>query len=396
MLPETRNMINKRNKLMHDAQALCVKQNRTADDLTSAERMLDEAEELTRAIDVCKATDEYRNAPPINDPSDSARNSTVNNLTQQERTQQREDFRAFIVNGERRDLLAGSGGGSYLVPTEFYPVLTDARKAFGAISTIVHTLETPNGAPMKIALANDTGNALHESGEPASISETDPTLAGSLSETDIFDTGVIKISVQELTDSTFDLDNFVRNHFGVRYARGLAKAITLGSTTGNVQSLKDNAFNGVVSSSPTQIKWADIVAVYGKLDPGYHPNSSWCMNSRTRAALLGVTDSLGRPLYIPAPSAEKFDTLLGRPVVLNQYLDDIAASNSPTTDVVALQFGDFDQGYLLRLVRPGLAIVRLNERYMDTLEVGFIGYTRCGGFLTDAGTHPVVNLVQAN
>jgi HK97 family phage major capsid protein len=112
------------------------------------------------------------------------------------------------------------------------------------------------------------------------------------------------------------------------------------------------------------------------------------MNANTRGLLLAVTDSLGRPLYVPAPTANQFDTILGRKVVLNQYMD------NATTGKVAVQFGDFKQGYLLREVKPGLAIVRLNERFMDTLEVGFLGYCRAGGLVTDAGTHPIMNLLQ--
>jgi hypothetical protein len=49
---------------------------------------------------------------------------------------------------------------------------------------------------------------------------------------------------------------------------------------------------------------------------------------------------------------------------------------------------------LLRTVKPGPAIVRLNERYMDNLEVGFIGYFHARGRISDAGTHPIKNLAQ--
>jgi hypothetical protein len=39
-----------------------------------------------------------------------------------------------------------------------------------------------------------------------------------------------------------------------------------------------------------------------------------------------------------------------------------------------------------------VSILRLNERYADTGEVGFIGYYRNTGFATNAGTHPILNL----
>jgi HK97 family phage major capsid protein len=103
---------------------------------------------------------------------------------------------------------------------------------------------------------------------------------------------------------------------------------------------------------------------------------------------MGVVDTLGRPLFQPSPNAGAFDTLLGRPVVLNQYQPSIAATNK------AVLFGDFSSGYTFRQVQGDLSILRLNERYADTGEVGFIGYARIGGFATNAGTHPIVALQQ--
>lgn len=388
-----RELRNQRNKLLKDAQALCLKRDKTAEDLESAKRMLDDAETVERTLAGCEA--EMRAAPPCNDPSGG-------NPESRGETPGKENFRRYVQYGdprglqEQRDLLAGSGSGAYIVPQDFDPVLVEAQKMWGQIIGELRQVETDNGVPRKMGLMDDVDSDLHESGEPASVSESDPPLAGLLTETDMLDTGVIKVSVQELQDSAFDIDGLVRNVFGKRYYRGLTKKITLGSTSGNIASLVSGANNAVVSAGPTTIAWTDITKLYAALDPAYQVNGKFSCNSRTVGKLLGVTDTLGRPLYVPAPTADGFDRLLGKPVVLNQYLDDIEASNSPTTDVVALQFGDFKEGYLLRLVKPGLAIVRLNERYMDTLEVGFIGYVRAGGIVTDAGTHPIVNLVQAN
>jgi hypothetical protein len=47
---------------------------------------------------------------------------------------------------------------------------------------------------------------------------------------------------------------------------------------------------------------------------------------------------------------------------------------------------------MYRPVKPGLAIFRLNELYMASGMVGFIGYARAGGVIMDAGTHPIVAL----
>lgn len=102
---------------------------------------------------------------------------------------------------------------------------------------------------------------------------------------------------------------------------------------------------------------------------------------------MGTTDTTSRPLFIPSPNSGAFDTLLGRPVILNQYQPNIAAGNK------ALMLGDFKSGFTLRTVGD-LSIVLMNERYLDTGEIGFIGFARVGGFATDAGTHPIITLQQ--
>jgi HK97 family phage major capsid protein len=300
---------------------------------------------------------------------------------------------------EQRDLTTSTGG--YFVPQEFYPVLTQAEKAWGSILPELNTKKTDNGAPMKIAFSNDTGNLLMLDSEPSSMSEVEPGLSSLLLSTDALKTNIIKVTLAELQDSAFDLDAFIRDIFGKRYYRGLTSLVTNGTFAGspsvaqNIESLLTAAYDAVTTLDTTKpIQWADLVAIYGALDPAYGIDAIWSFNSKTRATLLGVTDTLGRPLYIPAPTVGTFDTLLGKRVVLNQYMENAASGTSSNSGAVSVLYGDFKQGYLLREVKPGLAIVRLNERFMDTLEVGFLGYCRAGGISTDAGTHPIIALTQ--
>lgn len=351
--------------------------------------------------------------PPFDDPSGPG--NSVRDLypelnpsvEQRKNSPECKAFERYIRTGERphreyRDLEAGTSPGPEFIPQLFYPVLTSAQKAWGQLIGVVHKEGTPSGAPQKVALDDDTANSLHESGEPASITETDPTISSTLLNTDILDTGIVKVTIQELQDSAFDIDAFIRNKFGKRYFRGLTAKITNGSTSGNIEKiLSANVGATTTTAGGTSIDYDDLVNLYSSLDPAYRANATWVMNSNTAALLLAVKDSLGRPLYVPSPSSDSFDELLGKPVVFNQSAPDVGSGV-----VGPIQFGDFQQGYLLREVKPagvdfsngdmpGLAIIRLNERFMDTLEVGFIGYVRAGGLITDAGTHPIQTLKMA-
>jgi HK97 family phage major capsid protein len=310
------------------------------------------------------------------------------------------NFERYVRYGERseqRDLgtTLAVGAGNQFVPQAFYPVLTEAKKAWGKVIEAVNERPTDTGAPMKIAFSNDTGNLAGVVGETGLISEVDPSLNSTLLNTDECSTGIVKVSIAELQDSAFDIDKFIRDIFGKRYFRGLTSLITNGSGSGNIGSIVSGAYSAVTSLYDNGIAYEDLTAMYGALDPDYLETASWVMKSTSKALLLGVKDGFGRPLYVPNPNGAAFDSLLGCPIVLDQYMDGVQPStSSPAYTNIPLLFGDLKQGYLLRTVKPGLAIARLNERYMDTLEVGFIGYFRAGGIVTDAGTHPIISLLQ--
>ena len=81
-----------------------------------------------------------------------------------------------------------------------------------------------------------------------------------------------------------------------------------------------------------------------------------------------------------------FSAIFGRPIVISEYQQAIAATNAP------ILFGDLSN-YILRQA-GGFAIKRLTELYAATNETGYILYARAGGYNVDAGTHPVRSLTM--
>ena len=288
--------------------------------------------------------------------------------------------------GETRDLTTSTYG--QFVPQSFYPVLTEAQKSFGQIVNVVKTVNTADGSPMKYAVVNDTGRLMTVIAEATGVSETDPTsVGGSTISTDFITTGVIKISLAQLQDSAFNIEDWVKNAFGNRYFRGLAQMVTNGNSS-NVASLKSSTNVGATTASPTAIVWSDIVALYASLDPAYEQNAVWSMNSTTRGDLLAITDTLGRPLYTPSVTTAGFDMILGHPVVISQYMD-----NADVATNIPILYGDHS-AYLLRIVNPGLSLNVLREAYLPSGEIGVIGYARVGGALLQAGINPIVSLAM--
>jgi HK97 family phage major capsid protein len=385
----------KRNKLVADAQKLVLGENFDSEKRAQADAMLAESDvisaDIARLQKIAEVEAEQRSVRPARGPIETS----DANMDSAKR-----ELRDFLVTGktvEKRDLgvgaVAGSiTGGSQLVAPAFYPVLTAAQLAYGGLVNIVNQRTTDTGASMKIGFVNDTTSGLQVWGEDTAATELDPALSTATSNTTKYNTGLVLVTLEELQDSYFDVEAFLRDLIGQRLYRGLAKYASQGSSDGSYVSFWSSAVSGATSASPTAIGYLDVLGLYGSIDPAYLSNSTFVMNSSTRTALLGVEDSTGRPLFQPALSApngaDALGTLLGRPVVLDQYAPSIAATHT------ALAFGDFKSFYTMRNVGQ-FEIARDPYTYLVSKgAVGFIGYGRGGSFITDAGTHPVKVLTQ--
>lgn len=386
----------KRNALIASAQKLVLGDNFDNEKRAQADAMLAESDTISadiarlQKIEAVEAEQRSNNRPA---------RGPIENTDAAVETAKRE-MRDFLVTGktsEKRDLgvgpVAGSiTGGSQLVAPAFSPILTAAQLAYGGLVNIVNQRQTDTGASMKVGFVNDTTAGLQVWGEDTAATEVDPVLSTSTSNTTKYNTGVVLVTLEELQDSYFDIEAFLRDLMGQRLYRGLAKYISQGSSDGSFVTYASGAPSGATSASPTAIAYADILALYGSIDPAYLPGSAFVLNATTRTALLGVVDTTGRPLFAPALSApagaDALGTLLGRPVVLDQFAPNIAATNK------ALAFGDFRSYYTLRNVGQ-FEIARDPYTYLVSKgAVAFIGYGRGGSFLTDAGTHPVKVLTQ--
>ena len=384
----------RRTKLLLDAQKLVTKKDVTKEERAQSSAILAEVDLIDEQIAleerIAKDQSESRSTgrPPRSQPGEGI---TAGDET---RAAEKAAFIDYLKFGKRdtnilreqRDLTTANTG--VVIAQDFMGTLIEAQKAWGQLTVAVGQKKTKNGEPLKVAEVNDVASVSTVIGEATAVSEVDPTFTGFINNVDFLTTGLVKIGLAELEDSYFDLDSWIRTAFGKRIARGLSNLIVTGSVSTNFQSIITGAATGVTSAAPATLGYEDFVGLYSKLDPAYVGTASWVMNSTSRGLLLGVLDNYGRPLFVPSVNVDTLDTILGRPVVISQYHPNVAAGA-----VGAVQFGSLTDAYVLRTAGD-VSILRLNERYADTGEVGFIGYHRNSGFITDAGTHPLINLTQ--
>jgi HK97 family phage major capsid protein len=313
---------------------------------------------------------------------------------------QKEDFRHWMRTGERRDLTAGGSTTSITsgvaIPIAFNPQVVEAQLSYGELYNEVEVLKTDSGEPMKWVFDDDTGNGLAAVTVGTDASETDPTLTGATLNVDNLTTGVIKVDMGLLNDAGFDVDAWVRERFAMRFFRGASSLIYSGNT-GNIASLKTvipatGVGQSFTSAASGALGYADFAKALGQLDPASQQNAVWAMHSATLGYVAGLTDTVnGRPLFLPdfGSASKGFPgTILGKPVRLVQQMD-----NTIVAGKVPVYFGDFKKAYVFRQVNPGIAIIRLNERYAPAFEVGFVGFARVGGMSKIVGAaKPVLSI----
>jgi HK97 family phage major capsid protein len=409
----------KRNRLFAETQTLLQEKELTPEVRTKSEQMLADLDVIEKDIEsrtrleafeqrMSASTKPNRGTPgagaEVADGKDEAvKRAYSNYLRFGDRELSTED-RAILR--ENRAITTSGTQGGYVIPQLFDQTIYQAQKFIGGtLNRVGRKITNNNGAPMKIALLNDTANVLTTitGGETTAVSETDPGFAGVMSNTDTIATQV-NVSFQELEDASFDLDTFIKQAFATRFYRGIEQLIATGNGS-NVASLVSGATLGATAtgtysagnvlnlvSGQVGPQYDDFVAIYGSLDPAYiNENTCWVMNSQSRAYLMGQKDNYGRPLFIPNPNTGALDSILGIPVVLNQALP-YCVNTSTTLTAAGIVLGDLTQGYLLRQ-DGGLNIRRSDDVLLQQLTTVFVAWSRIGGVSVDAGTHPILKLV---
>ena len=101
---------------------------------------------------------------------------------------------------------------------------------------------------------------------------------------------------------------------------------------------------------------------------------------------LGFGSSNDFPIFVPSMEAGQPDRIMGVPVYINNDMESSIATGKKT--VIAADFSK----YVVRNA-GGVQFVRLNERYMDELEIGYVSYARKDGAVLDS--RAVKHLIQA-
>lgn len=295
-----------------------------------------------------------------------------------------------IEEAERRALSAttfASGGAT--VPDSFVRSLEINMLAFGGVLQAADTITTSSGEPMIWPTANDTGNSGRRIGAGAAVAtNVDPSFAQVTWNAYKYTSDAVLVDQELLEDSAFDIASVLGSMLGERLGRILASEMTTGDGAAMPYGIVNTASLGVTAASQTAIAADELFNLEHSVNPAYRTGASWMMHDNVLLHLRKLKDGNGGYLWQSGMLSGSPDSLLGYPITISMEM----ASSVATTNKTIL-FGRLSH-YKVRRVR-GMRLYRLQERYRDNDQDGFVAFLRADGNLLSAGTAPVKYLVQA-
>lgn len=382
---------------LHDEEQALIKQAKKIEEFEKLEKQeIESAEELEKVTpdnDPFKDPEKRKKAESIALRQYILKGSVPQELRTLMRPMKREDDDNSMIQEELSKIgikLAAQqsttdGSGGYTIPQGFQAELEKATKAFGGMYEVSRIFRTTSGNPLDWPMVNDTmrkAYQLSEAGnaETAAVKWTDQTKAFAAYK---WTSGLIRLSYELIQDSAFNMPQVTLELLAERMARGINYGATLGTGSSQPQGATVGAAYGIsiaTGGTPTYDNWVDLEH---KLDPSYRNAARFMFHDNTLKTIKKLKDSQNQPVWLQSMRDSEPATVFGKPYTINQDM----AYGSTNSAKIAL-FGDFSK-FIIRQVAD-MRIVRLNERFGDTDEVGFVVFFRWDSKVLNAGTNPIV------
>lgn len=297
-----------------------------------------------------------------------------------------------------RDQAKGTNNlGGYLVPTDFQRELAlHAVQAGTFRRTRANVIVTSTGEGLQVPKTTAHGSASWVA-EGSASSAADETF-GQVTLNAYTARRLVKVSVELVEDNAVNLLTYLGKAIGqaIGLLQNDAYLNGLGSGSGQPTGLLTLTSAGKTGAAgqTTSIIADDIFDLFYSVGPQYRTNAEWMTADSSVKVIRKLKDSTNNYIWSPTSGVASVlangapDSLLGKPFWSDPNMPTMAANAK------SVLFGDMS-AYTIRDVgqtgpdaseRPigAFGVIRLNERYMDGLQIGFLGYHRTDGNLIDA------------
>jgi HK97 family phage major capsid protein len=303
-------------------------------------------------------------------------------------------FGAFVRKGQDADLIAlerkamtviNDPEGGYLVPSELSSRIAMRLRDYTPIRQLANVIEISSDALEMISDRNEA--EANWVSETAARNETNTPLLGKIRIPVHEIAAQPKVSQKLLDDASINVEEYLAQKVGDRFARREADAFINGDGVsrprgilsyavsasnddtrawGQLQYIASGAAGAFASSNPGD-RLLDMVY---SLKAAHMPRASWLMPRSVSAAIRKLKGGDGNYLWQVSFQTGQPPTLLGFPVFFAEDMPALAGNS------LSLAFGDFNEGYTV-VDRIGVRMLR--DPYTEKPHVKFYTTKRVGG-----------------
>lgn len=281
---------------------------------------------------------------------------------------------------EARALSVGTtDAGGYSVPDEMMKAFWELQKYFGAVRSVATVWQTGTGADLPVPTVNDTANSGEIIAEANAVTTTvDPVFGQVVLQSYKYSSKAVIVSVELLQDSFINIAAYLGGALGTRIGRIQNNHFTVGTNTAQPNGIVTAASLGKTATATNAITMDELIDLQHSVDPAYRgrPGVGFMMNDLTAAVVRKLKDSQNRYLWELSTQVGQPDTLLGKPVYINNDM----VSTLATGNKVVL-FGDY-KNYVIRDSGP-VIFLRGDELRMLNHQVVFLAFQRSDADLID-------------
>lgn len=291
--------------------------------------------------------------------------------------------------------VAGGTKGGYTIPTLTQPAIDAAQVYVGGMVQpgLCTKIQSATGATINWPNVDDTSQKGYVIAEKTDLntSAVDMTFGYAILTFYKITSGLVKVGNELLQDSLVDFGGWLTDMLFKRVYRALNYYFTLGTGSSMPYGLRAISYKGVDGPVRT-IARSDIVELMYSVNRAYLTKGTFMFNNNTMRDLRKLymgTYIENAPLWQPSMRDGEPDRLEGRPYVVNDDVKNIFERHA------SVYFGDFSN-YKIAEALP-MKLVRLDERFADTDEVGFAILGRWAGNATKYTSHyPIKHIRHAS
>ena len=306
------------------------------------------------------------------------------------KAQHKDAFAKFFHKGAEgglRDLEVQAGlstlsdpDGGFLVPEDYEQAIDRVALSVSAMRRLA-TVRTIGTDTYK-KLVNQGGASAGWVGEKGARAETNtPTLTEiAINTKEIY---AMPAATQTLLDdSMVDIAGWLADEVSIEFSEQESEAFIHGNGVEQPKGIAAYAMAAnssyvwgkvgyITSGNASLVNDLDkLIDLQHALKPVYRNGAAWLMNDATLATIRKMKDGDGNYIWVPGLKDGAPDTLLGKPVEIDDNVDDIGANKYP------IFFANFKRAYLI-IDRQGVRVLR--DPYTTKPYVLFYTTKRVGG-----------------